>query len=298
MYRSIHGLTIAAAFVVACSDASYDELFEPSQNSGFFADSGARSDGAGRFAPDAPPLVTDARGADVGRSDDPIPSADIDSGLDAPTAERSPDTNESSVVSRDGAADAAPNPGGPLHGQRWELKCTTGPLAQDKRLCSSLPPGLTACPSTQELLTRTITFGGRSGARYSVTLRLRGVVELKMYVGGASTGSHFQAGGSPSADSVNVYGMSVSSPSQTYYINANHSGVDALVLLDDTVTIPIDAGAKIEIFATDSDCLQLRNCVDPAAEVCVPYLVAGVPPAPVAFDGQFAQIDVVASVVQ
>jgi hypothetical protein len=199
------------------------------------------------------------------------------------------------IASGDASGDAAPDPADPLRGRRWEVKCTTGPLANDARLCSSLPPGLTACPENHRLSDKHITFGGRPGTRFSVTLRLRGVVELKRYGGGTPVAGHFLVGGTSPPDVVNAYVMSVSSPAETYYVNADHSGSGEVVAaLDDTVTIPIDAGATVELFATDSDCIQLRNCVDPAAAVCTPYVIPAVPPAPGAFDGQFAQVDVVA----
>ncbi len=147
------------------------------------------------------------------------------------------------------------------------------------------------------LLDWTVTFGGDYGTRYAVTLRLRGVVELKAYGEGTSVGSHVQIGGTSAPGVVNAYGISVSSPSQTYYFNADHAGAGEVVVeLDDTVTIPIDAGANIELFATDNDCIELRNCVDAAAAVCVPHVIAGVPPTPNAFDGQFVQVDVVSVV--
>jgi hypothetical protein len=296
----------AGALLVACSGGNtFDELFAAAGNTERPPDSGAKSDGWTLQPPaDAP---TDAHAfveANEGASDRApsfdatTPSLDVANRPDAAPDDAAPDAPYQPVL-HDAGNDAAPDPGDPLRGQRWEVKCTTGPLANDARLCSSMAPGLTACPENHRPSDKHITFGGRPGTHYLVTLRLRGVVELKAYGGGTPAGSHFQIGGTSPVDVVNAYAMSVSSPAQTYYVNADHTGGGQVIAaLDDTVTIPVDAGATIELFATDSDCIQLRNCVDPAAAVCTPYVIPGVSPAPHAFDGQFAQVDVVSVEVQ
>jgi hypothetical protein len=281
--------------LLACGSGDrYADFFSVERNRG--GDEAPKSDAApakdGRTleieaAPEAMP--------DVAETD---ASADGGNPRDAAVETRSPDAVEQPVL-RDATVDAPPDPGNPLRGQRWEVKCSGGPLPNDTRLCSSLAPGLTACPENHRPSNKRITFGGRPGARYSVTLRLRGVVELKVYSGGIAGGAHFQIGGTSPPNAVNTYGMSVSSPAQTYYVNADHIGTgEVIAALDDTVTVPIDAGASIELFAIDTDCIQLRNCVDASASVCTPYVIPAVPPAPHAFDGQFAQVDVVSVVTE
>jgi hypothetical protein len=275
-------------------------LFAPSAA----LDAGGRVDA--RREDDARSRV-DARGADESSHEDaPTPIAD------ATTVDVTPDVTAEAEPVDARVPDAAPeapaydarfdaiadasDPGGPLQRQRWEVPCNAT-VQNDSRLCSSVPAG-NPCSGDYRPVDKTLTFGGAPGAHYAVTLRLRGVVELKSYDGGTALGAHFQIGGAPSDGVVNVYGFSVSSPRETYYINADRGGGATVVVVDDTVTIPIDGGANIELFASDRDCVQLRNCVYPDAPVCTPYVVLGIPPAPGAFAGQFAQVDVVSVVAQ
>jgi hypothetical protein len=188
---------------------------------------------------------------------------------------------------------AMPEPALVLQGVRWEVPCTTGPLVDLPSTCSTLTPDEPTCDSTRRPFNESVVVDGPAGAQYSVNLRVRGVVEVKPYEGGTASAGHFQVGGAPKATGINAYGFSVSSPEQTYYINADRGSGTITVALDDLITVPIDAGARIDFFAIDSDCRQLRNCVDPAAPSCSPRLVPNIAPYPSAFDGQFAQLDVV-----
>ncbi len=63
--------------------------------------------------------------------------------------------------------------------------------------------------------------------------------------------------------------------------------------IDEVATIDIDGGAVITMFAVDSDCTLIRNCMNGGGSSCSPYVVSGVPPAPSAFDGQFFHMNVV-----
>jgi hypothetical protein len=307
---------VAGALIVGCGGVdTFDELFAPGASVGRAIDAGANSDGwtlppsDGWTLPpssDAARAASDAREGASEDASDGAPPGDSsalppDAGPWQPEASMDAAGPEvvDALVSREAGEDAAPGPADPLRRQRWEVKCTSGPLASDMRLCSSLASGQTACPANHRPTDKHITFGGRPGIRYLVTLRLRGVVELKRYEGGTAAASHFLIGGNSPPDVVNAFGMTVSSPAQTYYVNADHvGGGQVTAALDDTVTIVVDAGAIIALFATDSDCVQLRNCVDATAAMCTPYVIPDVPPAPRHFDGQFAQVDVVSVVMQ
>lgn len=165
-----------------------------------------------------------------------------------------------------------------LDGLRWELPCTrpTG----DPTVCETLPSASTSA-----------TMGGAPGAVYDVTLRFRGVVEISTYIGGSSNG-YWQIGGSPpAASTINVYGLDVSSPGQTYYVNQGVSH-RVVVALDYTETVPIAAGATVTLRADSRDSYELRNIGASGQPIVVP----GVPPAPMAFDGQFVQMDVISVV--
>jgi hypothetical protein len=298
-------MTTAEASLVACcgGDGAFHDLFGREVGNGPLSDAGTKLDASDSISP---PGLDDGSGtADVQvEVNQIVPDAALgnDAGVAPPGRGNPPDAKvedgpldvvDPPVVSRDANDGAALDPAYALRGQRWEVKCTNGALPTDLRICSSVPPSLVGCPGNHRPVDNVVTFGGQLGTRYTVTLRLRGVIELKVYSGGTSAGSHFQIGGTGATDAVNVYAMSISSPAQTYYINADRTGADsAVTALDDTVTIPIDGAATIELYATDVDCLQLRNCIDPIAAVCLPYVIPGVSPAPAAFDGQFADIDV------
>jgi hypothetical protein len=286
----LRALALSGPALVGCGGNSFDDLFaQPTAlDAGVFFD--VRS--SDHAAPDrGPSPAVDARpGADVQSTVD-VSSRDTSTPVEDAAWEAHPMDEARS----DAVADApdAPDPAGPLARQRWEVPCAQT-LQNDQRLCSSLPTGTFDCQSDYRPVDRVVAFGGTPGTHYAVTLRLRGVVELKSYNGGTEAGAHFQVGGTPNDGPVNVFGFSVSSPAQTYYLNADHSGSGGVVVVvDDTVTVPIDGGAKVELFVKDPDCAELRNCVYQSTPVCTPYVILGIPPAPNAFVGQFAQADVV-----
>src|SRR5260370_271073 len=171
-------IATAGATLVACSgsgDAGFGDLIGAGGGIGHRPDSG--------LTPDVrifPPSSEASGGADVrgNRNDDAQDDRrDLDAiwtPVDGGSASDSAPPDAIEVIRRDANVDASLALGAPLHGQRWELPCTTPPLPNDKRLCSSLPQGFTACPMDHRLLDWTVTFGGDYGTRYAVTLRLRG----------------------------------------------------------------------------------------------------------------------------
>jgi hypothetical protein len=78
----------------------------------------------------------------------------------------------------------------------------------------------------------------------------------------------------------------VSDPAATYTFNRNAEKVGHYTFpIDYQVTIPVRAGATVTMGAYDSNDVAIANHQH--------FVVAGVPPAPQAFDGQFFQLDVV-----
>ena len=73
-------------------------------------------------------------------------------------------------------------------------------------------------------------------------LRLRGVVEQKTYPAGCTSGA-WSSGGVINGDPYNVYRITVSSPAQTYYVNAGTSNITHTWALDYQQTFRVDAGA-------------------------------------------------------
>jgi hypothetical protein len=128
-------------------------------------------------------------------------------------------------------------------------------------------------------------FGGKPGVTYAVTLHVRGVVEPKNFTGGEVQFDHFQTGGEPVKNDYNFYSLAVSEPAATYTFNRSAEKVGHYTFpIDYRVTIPIHAGATVTMGAYDSNDVAIANHQH--------HVVAGVAPAPAAFDGQFFQIDV------
>jgi hypothetical protein len=167
---------------------------------------------------------------------------------------------------------------GSLSGLRWELPCTAG----------NANPALCAAAGT---VSKQATLAGQSGTTYQVKLRFRGIIEPNAYSGGTGSG-YFYTGGTASDPYANVYLLAVSQPAQNYYVNAgvvrpsNDLYCDAI---DYEATIDVAGGAKVTLSANTKDALQIKNR-DKAGN---PYVIADVPPAPQAYNGQFVQMDVV-----
>jgi len=129
------------------------------------------------------------------------------------------------------------------------------------------------------------TFAGKPGVTYGVFLHVRGVVEPKNFTGGDFTFDHFQAGGEPVKNDYNFYSLTVSEPAATYTFNRNADKVGHYTFpIDYSVWIKVSGGATLTMGAYDSNDVAIANHQK--------NVVAGVPPAPQAFDGQFFQIDV------
>lgn len=175
-------------------------------------------------------------------------------------------------------ADAATTPDASvavgLDGLRWEIPCG----ADAGLACVVTDP----TPVVAHL-------AGAAGTTYQVTLRFRGVVEQKAYTGGVADG-YFYTGGAEDGGAYNVYAMTVSSPAQTYFLNAGASDITNCWPLDYTETIPIDAGATVTLTSQAKDGQEIKNR---DAATGAPIVVPDVPPAPDPFNGQFIQMDVV-----
>jgi len=185
----------------------------------------------------------------------------------------------------DGGADAAAADAGSaadsLDGMRIELPCTKDDSS-------------TTCEASMPADVRR-AMGGDPGALYQVRLRVRGVVEEKTLRGGTvASGSDtlLASGGDLGNDTYDVYTVDIDSPPQTLYLNRGTSGLDYSLPLDYEVTVTIAGGAHVTLSADPVDTAQIKN-LDATA---LPIVVPDVPPYPSAFDGQFAQIDVLGAV--
>lgn len=189
---------------------------------------------------------------------------------------------------------ACSNPAQALSGKRIELPCVA---AEDSvaQLCPTIADRHDACPAEGKVVKQTIKLSGAAQTLYDVALHVRGVVEPRTYVGGKDAGNHFYVGGTGQQPSnYNTYSLVVSSPAQTFYLNADTQAESYRVFtLDHQKTIVVEGGATITLQVVDPDCAMVKNCQSFASTACVPFVVADVPPAPNSYDGQFVQLDVV-----
>lgn len=110
------------------------------------------------------------------------------------------------------------------------------------------PQTPTACtiPSTSKI----VTFSGKSGVTYTVTIAVRGIFELQQYSGGVAipdTDNIYQ-GGTPQDPTLPIYQLTISSPSAIYYLNHNPSGaINEIKVNDNQFDIQIDGGATVTL---------------------------------------------------
>lgn len=191
-----------------------------------------------------------------------------------------------------GGAFTCTNPAASLAGKRLEQPC----LAQvtNASLCASQADQKKCQMAGGNVAVSAFTMGGETGKTYDVSLRIRGVVEPRIYVGGKDEGDHFYVGGMPQAGSgYNAYSLAVSSPAKTYYLNSADAQGELYKVysLDSTQVIPIAAGANVTLQVSDSDCAMVKNCQS-FEGACAPNVVKDVAPE-TGFNGQFVQLDVV-----
>jgi hypothetical protein len=149
-------------------------------------------------------------------------------------------------------------------------------------------PGLLQTADPAWKLKREIVreFRGHPWCTYDLTLRVRGVVEPKNFIGGTVQFEHFQTGGTPVKNDYNFYSLHVSAPEATYTFNRHEKAVGHYTFpIDYQVTIPVRGQATLTMGAYDSNDVAIANHEH--------FVVSGVPPAPAPFDGQFFQLDVV-----
>jgi hypothetical protein len=175
------------------------------------------------------------------------------------------------------AANQCNDVAGTLSGLLWQLPCTgTG---DD----SSCPTNANATVST--------TLGGNSGITYDVSLRFRGVVEQKTYLGGCGDGSTWLGEAADNGDTYNVYRLSISSPAQTFFLNVGTSNIPHTVSLSFDKTVRINAGASITLYADSKDDTEIKNIGDDGSPI---FLTGTSVPQP--YDGQYIQMDVLSVV--
>ncbi len=163
-----------------------------------------------------------------------------------------------------------------LDGLRWELPCQ----------------GETDWPevcATEQRLRKRTRLRGAPGARYDVRLRFRGVVETKSYAGGTEA-PPLNRSGEPDDTFWNIYALRVSSPASRLFLNAGEAEPFYCIAIDIETTVTMAAGATVTLEADVFDARQIRNHDTNR----IPIVIDGIAPAPLPYDGQFIQMDVLA----
>lgn len=143
----------------------------------------------------------------------------------------------------------------------------------------------------ERLHERAFTFGGKAGTVYDVTLRIRGIFEPTTILGGYTPDPahpYFKAGGTVSAADWSHWGIEVSEPKQTYWLN-HYPSVGHIIYKEDfEATIAVAAGATVVIRVADGNDRQIDNGkTAPDRQQIIP----GVADHPLA--GQMLRIDVI-----
>jgi hypothetical protein len=173
-----------------------------------------------------------------------------------------------------------------LNGQRVDLPCLEE--SNNDALCRTVRED----PRTPR------TLDGDKKTTYLVTIRIRGIVEMKTYFGGDGDGA-FRAGGDPRNDAWNIYRLEVSEPPQTYYLNAGPENMYTTAI-DEQHVVRIRGGAEVRLRCDPQDHtngagVQIKNRDADGNPLASPE---GVEPSDHPYDGQFLQIDGVSAVVE
>jgi hypothetical protein len=153
------------------------------------------------------------------------------------------------------------------------------------------PPQPDTCIHKQ-LLERPFKFGGKPGAVYDVTLRIRGIFEPTTIADGeAPLNDHpyYKVGGSIRAREWSAWHIEVSEPKQTYWLNHYPRVGHTIYAEDFEATIPVSGGAGVVVRVVDGNDRQIDNN-EPGPPDRM-RIIKGVTDKPL--DGQMLRLDVV-----
>jgi hypothetical protein len=187
------------------------------------------------------------------------------------------------VVRADGTCDDVAKD---LRGLRVELACKD----------TGSTPALCTCDPTSSKMA---TLGGSAATTYALTLRVRGIVEITTFDGGATytgaspggTAPFVNLGGSNSSSAYNAFSLTVAPSGQTFYLNAGdrHSTLYCDPV-DYTLQLSTPGMASFTLLADSKDSAAEKNIDNGGTPIRSP---GGVEPSQGTFDGQFLQLDVV-----
>jgi hypothetical protein len=198
----------------------------------------------------------------------------------------SPDGGEGDATATgDAAVDSATPPAAPfaLSGSHWFLPCTAGTNGN---------PNSHACLCGTDSRSRTV--GGQAGESWRVTVRIRGVMERMGYTGGVASGTAangWYVGGNPGDGGNNFYKLTVSDPAAHYFINSGSTAQNNSWPFDYEATFDVAAGATLTFDSNGQDTIQWEGVDTNDVPISIPGIIN--PPQP--YNGQFAQLDVLAA---
>lgn len=176
-------------------------------------------------------------------------------------------------------------PGAAIDGYRFEFPIKEPMPENPKEGSVGTSAIVTGDPMKTDNFTAKKSFGGEPGKRYKVTLRFRGVVEPMMYKDGKQVGDYFYIGGEKNNGTYNIYRIDVSSPKSHYFLNRQDKVGHQIFTIDYTQTIEIDGGAEITFTGDGQNGKMIANFKK--------LVIPGIKPAPMPYNGQFVQVDVV-----
>jgi hypothetical protein len=183
------------------------------------------------------------------------------------------------------AAEKAQKPGTALDGYRFEFPCKGEMPDKPKKGAGCQSALVKGDPFKTDNFKKVISFGGKAGTRYAVTLHVRGVVEPMMYKNGKMDGEHFYVGGEPNNATYNIYKIDVASPKGHFFLNRQDRVGHRIFTIDYVKTIEIEGGSKITLSGDGQNGKLISNF----SKLVVPDLKSVVQP----YHGQFIQLDVV-----
>jgi hypothetical protein len=130
--------------------------------------------------------------------------------------------------------------------------------------------------------------GGDPSVIYDVKFRVRGLTEPNIYVEGALTPPRFYVGGHSSHPDYAAYSITVGDPAQMYFFNDNDTVGHFVFQVDLEVVIPMRGGTQVTFDVNGPGSVPNGHGVSNRESVVVPDIA----PAPMAFNGQFMQFDV------
>ena len=123
------------------------------------------------------------------------------------------------------------------------------------------PPQPDTCLHEQ-LVEKSVTFGGKAGVVHDVTLRIRGIFEPTTIRDGETPYAdhpYYKVGGTVRAGDWSAWHIEVANPKQTYWLNHYPKVSHTIYLEDFEATIPIAGGATVVVRVVDGNDRQIDN---------------------------------------